>query len=736
MKNLFRSDSAMGNEKFVWQQPAPGTEPEPEVEKVKAEDVLTEIKELGDETISENEKLKTTTKTTEELEVLEANENNSEAPLMAAARRVNELITKYLQSGAAEDKLLEKDVMDAIYEAVGGSDQEDEIKWLSEKINVDIKALEETGEFGVDDVIQNPGTGEVEPKGAFQEVQSRNPELTTVLGFYYLDLNFDKLGINETNYRVKLPETLFENFIKGDLENFDFKLFQERVRKESTGDKQSQNALQGLTNNLKSAFGKLSSRVPDALNALQFTTAEVLGAPDFATLVKDKIKDLLDKASFEDVKLMTKKLDFEEDIEEIDRLYKTVPEEYMGEKYGDKYYEQVKAGLTRKEFPQWLEEDSGIQGLEKIGHFFSSFMTRIAKLFKSMGFFKEWATKYLDDKEAEKGDNDPKQAEINAQLKILKEEREKEETKAAWGEATPEQKGALKEFDTNHGERFSFDVAKFEEPKEGEEQGEIYSDQLTIEHIVSIHNENAGTIELQPKIGQVLAWAEGKGGKIGKEQWLKVVEAIQTGKAGSIKFEEGKDTLDLVNGNIQMEGVAGNIVEIKEWSDEAFEELSPAEGSAIKVFIDNRTKFAADVEFENIPEGVFAGNDKTRPFDASLVSLLKLGSEQWAGYQIKADDIKNFDKHLGGAAGFSRKNFRDGETDAFYTDFSKRGRLFFEGATGQTGKYYTHLDGDEIKEKYPNAFAVEGTGRALTKDYKFVSVKAFFEFLRNNNALD
>ena len=130
MKNLFRSDSAMGNEKFVWQQPAPGTEPEPEVEKVKAEDVLTEIKELGDETISENEKLKTTTKTTEELEVLEANENNSEAPLMAAARRVNELITKYLQSGAAEDKLLEKDVMDAIYEAVGGSDQEDEIKWL------------------------------------------------------------------------------------------------------------------------------------------------------------------------------------------------------------------------------------------------------------------------------------------------------------------------------------------------------------------------------------------------------------------------------------------------------------------------------------------------------------------------------------------------------------------------------------------------------------------------------
>ncbi len=747
MKNLFRSDSAMGNSKFIWQQSTPNSTPAPSVsnENITAEEkasITEKIKELGEATMSGNETLKTTTKTQNDLDALEANENNSEAPIMEAIRRVNELILKYLKSGVAEHTILEKDIMDAINEAVGGAgaDQDIERAWLSSKINIKFEALTETGEFGAEDAIQNPGTNETnESQGEFQEVRSRNPELTTVLGFYYLDLDFDALGINETNYRVKLPNALFDNFIKGDLENFDFPLFKERVEKEATGDKQSQNALQGVTNAFKSAFGKLSSRMPDALNALQFTTKEVTDALTFEKLVKDKLKELLNKASFEDVELMTKKLNFKENIEEIDRLYKTVPAEYKNEKYEDKYYEQLKNGLTRKEFPQWLEDDSGIQGLEKIGHFFSSFMTRIAKLFKSMGFFKEWATKYLDDKEAEKGEDNPNQAEINAELKILKDKQEQAETKKTWAEATPEQKDALEKFNTDHGERFSFEVAKFEviETDEGvEEQGEIYSEQLEIEHIKAIHNENAGKLELQPKIVQVLSWAEGKGGKIGKEQWLKVVEAIQTGKAGSIKFK-ADGTLDLVNGNMQMEGVVGNIVEIKEWNDEAFEELSPAEGSATKVFIDNRTKFATDVEFKNIPEGLFVDEDRNRSFEPALNSLLKLGADQWNHHTITGTDLEKFDKYCGNSAGFRRGNFSNQE-DTFYTDFTKGGRLFFEtDAVGTDGKWFTNLSKDEINTKAPNAFAVGGTGRMITKDYKFVSIKAFFTFLENgSNALD
>jgi hypothetical protein len=217
----------------------------------------------------------------------------------------------------------------------------------------------------------------------------------------------------------------------------------------------------------------------------------------------------------------------------------------------------------------------------------------------------------------------------------------------------------------------------------------------------------------------ILQKFEGSKSAISLESWEKIIEH-------SGEFE-------ITNNEIKLKFESGTEKVFDAWSEKGITELfNLPEGEESY----NKYKTAGKIscDYQDLPKGVFTSNDKGRGLDASLISLLELGSEQWGAHVIDKDDIERFNKYLGGAGGFRRGNLRDGESDAFYTDFTQKGRLFLETSTGKTGKWFTHLSGDEIKKEAPNAFAVEGTGRALTKDYKFESVAAFFKFLENGKS--
>jgi len=371
-------------------------------------------------------------------------------------------------------------------------------------------------------------------------------------------------------------------------------------------------------------------------------------------------------------------------------LASTIPEEYWDSSYSKKYQKLLKEGKINKTFDEYLNEETNISGLERLGYTIAKFLRMLKKMFGNVPFLKSLFDKDKKEKTARE-----------KELERLSKAKEMLKNRKEW--------------------------KKYPKLDEGFKK---------LQNVVNIEDIHISPKEYEKRMKdenfkKVIDWAiKNNKGKISKEKFeelwsnkdnIKIeardkedVNSPQVLKINKAKFEQKE-------GDHFEEATSG-------WSDKLIEEVEEAQNN--KEIEDQKLittkqeegKISDEVKTTDINE---LWSDKEKGIlKPSIKSLLKLDTKFWGEppYPITQEDLINFTKNIG-------EKFND-ELDAFH-DVS--------GNIAWTNDLITE-EGKEIRSvnsllpygdiKTPeNRFELDGTG--LTYDLTFVSVKAFFNWLKN-----
>ena len=373
--------------------------------------------------------------------------------------------------------------------------------------------------------------------------------------------------------------------------------------------------------------------------------------------------------------------------EELQELIDTITPDYYESDYAEVYVKEVCAGKTRKDFSEWLNEDSNISPLEKLGNMIMGLLSKLGKWLKLKGLFTDWD--FVKNAKTEPEENPFRSKELLHQI-------ERNKNQVAWDKIpeTSPQKVKLKEWKK---------VVKIESP-------EISPEEFTKR-------------TQDPQFAPILDWAiEGDRGQISRETFDYLWE-----KRSSIRIELNQQTQskELQINNKKFEGGDNWVATESSWTDKLKTEIETA---LEEQFVGDqkllKDRLADEITPSTVKKEVWEKlwkDQENGTLKPGIKSLLELPDKFWG------QDSKLTVEHLELLAkGISNDDF-DYTGDS---DFHERSVLM------ATAEYIVGEDGEEKYEwrtplfgkDFPDRFEVDGTG--TTTDNTYTSVKAFFAWLR------
>jgi len=305
-----------------------------------------------------------------------------------------------------------------------------------------------------------------------ERLYEENKEIAHFLAEYYPPRNFDlditnynklqskdKNKVTKGTYKKTLPEffwstSLSENgSIAEQMENFTeaengYETLRTKILNKENNKAESIGLVNGIVLSAKDIFTGSTSNMPNAFRHFKFNRKDVKKAGSVEELFKNKMKDLLKgrSISFDKVKQLARPLDWEKDIDMLQRLTGDIAVEYDDDKdnFGEKYRQALKDGKTRKTWQEWLDKDSGVTKMTRVGNSLKNWIIKLARLMQSLGLFPDLTAKYLKDKKDKYAGESVLQKELTTAKGDIETEKEQNKKKKEW--LKPKNKHKREEF--------------------------------------------------------------------------------------------------------------------------------------------------------------------------------------------------------------------------------------------------------------------------------------------------